>query len=484
MPKQSLASRVRQAIHANPTKTYAEIAQIVGCSVSTVTKYSPGRNAATSAVGPTTTSGDVTLEAATVPRPPTKPIPLKRVASLLGKGVGRGNTCSPDAAIQIERGESGTTFTLRYVPKTATAAEFFKNFRYLVRVEDTSDDACGSPLTRCTSLGDFKDNLAAGIDDVMGTETNLHPPDDTFDWREPDDARGLWKGDPPALDDFAEMIEPLEMAGDDPWRPMLRMATIWGGKGPRKGHLLATDSYRLASIRPPQPFAVTGVNLPVPPLQKFLDMTRAAKQTTAPVEMSVGDIETFNGTKHGPRKVKAPQTTTMRCGNVAVQVSTKTDTNLGNPQDFPNVDRLYPSDPTDVFEVADAKTFTKWIASHNKKGDDNTVALTAGRLGERPTVEMRHSGSHAPSVAPDGEPGVTSKTAEWESGSNNKIGFNPEHLADAIRHTGKHSAVSITLGTDAAGGVSPLKPVVVSAKTKPPKTKTEVDVLLMPVRLG
>ena len=326
---------------------------------------------------------------------------------------------------------------------------------------------------------------------MLRTETNLHPPHDTFDWKEPEDARGLWKGDPPALDDFAEMIEPLEMAGDVWERPILRMATIWGGKGPRKGHLLATDSCRLVSIRPPRPFAVTGVNLPIQPLRKFLDMTRAAKQAEEPVEMSVGDIETFDGTKpgpgpagtkYGPRKVKAPQTTTMRCGNVAVQVTINSDTNLGDPQNFPNGDRLFPDDPTDVFEVADAKTFTKWIASHKKKGKDNPVVLTAGRLGERPTVEMR-SDVHASFVVPDGEPGVTSKTAEWESGSNNKIGFNPQYLADAIRHTGKHSPVSIALDSG-TGSMSPLKPVVVSATTKPPKTKTEVDVLLMPVRLS
>ena len=479
MPKQTLASRVRQAIHANPSKTYAEIAQIVGCSVSTVTKYSPGRNCAMSGVGITTTGGDVTLDAATVPQQPTRPIPLRRVASLLGKGVGRGNVCSPDAPIQIERDETGTTFTLHYVPKTATAAEFFKNFRYLIRVEDTSDNACGSPMTRCTTLADFKDNLA----DVIGTETNLHPPHDTFDWREPDDARGLWKGDPPAHDDFAEMIEPLEMAGDDPWRPMLRMATIFGGEGPRKGRLLATDSYRLASIRPPQPFAVTGVNLPVPPLQKFLDMTRAAKQTTAPVEMSVGDIETFNARTNAP-EVKAPQTTTMRCGNVAVQVTIKPNgLNLGNPFDFPSVDRLFPDDLTDVFEVADAEMITKWIASHNKKkGKDNIAVLTAGLPGEHPTVEMRSLESSASFVSPDGKQGIT-KTTEWASGSNNKIGFNPEYLADAIRIAGKHSPVSIAM-VSGTGSMSPLKPVFVSAKTKPPKTKTEVDMLLMPVRLS
>ena len=512
MAKQSLASRVRQAVHANPTKTYGEIAQIVGCSVSTVTKHSPGRRS-NSASGVASNAADpVVFEPEPSTRTPTKPVPLKRVASLLGKGVGPGNLCSLDAPMKIERNETGITYTLTFQPKNenSRSAEFFGRMQCLIQVRDTSSEATGPPDVRYTTLGEFKDNAVDGFSGVLRGGKHLQPDNIGAAWREPGDSRGLWKGNPPSFTDFAEMTEPLSVgftSGSKAWdgdRPILRMASICGPKSRFNGRLVATDSYTLVNIRPPAAFAVNRASIPIQPIQKFVDMARSTKCADEPVDVSVGDYETFTG--GGGPMARCPQTTTMSCGGVSVQVTlddeyvpfvqNSTDVgdsrnylNIGDVRNYPNVERLYPTDTTEVFEVPDPAKLAAWITSNKKKKMDGRAVFTAARGGEPSTVEVLHSpqeydGNAGRPWSSDGDKqqaGISRDVTQWstDTAPSHKIGFNADRLTNALSLVGKRSPVSISLAHDSAGGVSPLKPVVITSKTREPR----VDILMMPERL-
>ena len=486
-----LASRVRQAVHANPTKTYAEIAEIVGCSISTVTKYSPGRN---TGIPADLATDDVSLEPAERRVQPSKPIPLRRVASLLGKSVGVGNVCSPDAPIAIERDETGTTYTLAFVPKTKASAEFFSAMDCLIRVRDTSNEACGHKATRYTTLGRFKTAIPEGLNGVLRSGNHLKPAGSQLHWREPDDSEGLWDGDAPTHGEFAEMIAQVASAtftnksenkrGGD--RPALRMATITGPKSRFKGTMVTTDSYRLVVARPPQDFAVTGIAVPVQPIQKFVDLAAAAKQTLQPVEITVGNYDTVTD-EPGPHQrpsVTAPRTTTLRCGNVAVQ-ATMTDDDLADPRNMPNIDKLLPQQSTEAFEIADPPKLAKWLIKNMSKNVENTVVLKASKSGKKATVEMlsvpdeattpKQRRARVDATNPDG---ASQKPADWAQ-PDRRIGFNPRYLADALRQAGKRTPVSISMSHEDYEGVSALKPVVITPKGPNPN----IDVLLMPTRV-